>query len=44
MTTGHPIFIIYNNEDQRSKDYSDIKDNFRPGHADYTYWIKIWNS
>ena len=40
MTTGHPISLIINNEDQRSKDYSDIKDVFRPGHADYTYWSK----
>ena len=40
MTTGHPISLIINNEDQRSKDYSDIKEIFRPGHADYTYWSK----
>ena len=40
LTTGHPISLIINNEDQRSKDYSDIKDVFRPGHADYTYWSK----
>ena len=39
-TTGHPISLIINNSDQRSKDYSDIKDKFRPGHADYTYWKK----
>lgn len=39
-TTGHPISLIVHNEDQRSKDYSDIKDVFRPGHADYTYWLK----
>ena len=39
-TTGHPISLIIHNEDQRSKDYSDIKDIFRPGHADYTYWAK----
>jgi len=32
--------LIINNSDQRSKDYSDIKDKFRPGHADYTYWKK----
>ena len=37
LTTGHPISLIINNSDQRSKDYSDIKDKFRPGHADYTY-------
>jgi chorismate synthase len=40
MTTGHPISLIIHNSDQRSKDYSDIKDKFRPGHADYTYWKK----
>ena len=40
MTTGHPISLIIYNEDQRSNDYSDIKDIFRPGHADYTYWAK----
>ena len=36
-TTGTPIGLLIENEDQRSKDYSDIKDLFRPGHADYTY-------
>ena len=40
MTTGHPISLIIHNSDQRSKDYSNIKDKFRPGHADYTYWKK----
>ena len=40
FTTGHPISLIIHNEDQRSKDYSDIKNVFRPGHADYTYWAK----
>ena len=40
LTTGHPISLIIHNSDQRSKDYSDIKDKFRPGHADYTYWKK----
>ena len=40
MTTGHPVSLIIHNSDQRSKDYSDIKDKFRPGHADYTYWKK----
>ena len=40
LTTGHPISLIIFNEDQRSKDYSDIKNKFRPGHADYTYWKK----
>ena len=39
-TTGHPISLIIYNQDQKSKDYSDIKDKFRPGHADYTYWAK----
>ncbi|MCU7796444.1 MAG: chorismate synthase [Candidatus Thiodiazotropha sp. (ex Semelilucina semeliformis)] len=36
-TTGTPIGMIIRNTDQRSKDYSDIMDRFRPGHADYTY-------
>lgn len=40
MTTGSPISLIIHNEDQKSKDYADIKDKFRPGHADYTYWKK----
>jgi chorismate synthase len=39
-TTGTPISLFIKNEDQRSKDYSKIKDEFRPGHADYTYWAK----
>ena len=39
-TTGHPISLIIYNNDQRSKDYSEIKEKFRPGHADYTYWKK----
>ena len=39
-TTGHPIQLTIRNADQRSKDYSDIADKFRPGHADYTYWVK----
>ena len=39
-TTGHPISLIIYNQDQRSKDYADIKNKFRPGHADYTYWKK----
>jgi chorismate synthase len=39
-TTGTPIALVIDNVDQRSKDYSDIKDLFRPGHADYTYWRK----
>jgi chorismate synthase len=39
-TTGTPISLIIYNEDQRSKDYSDIKDKFRPSHGDYTYFEK----
>ena len=39
-TTGTPISIIINNEDARSRDYETIKDKFRPGHADYTYFKK----
>ena len=39
-TTGTPISLLIENEDQKSKDYSDIKDSFRPGHADYTYQQK----
>lgn len=39
-TTGSPIALIIHNTDQRSKDYSDIMDRFRPGHADYTYHHK----
>ena len=39
-TTGAPIALLIRNQDQRSKDYSDIKDTLRPGHADYTYWHK----
>ena len=37
VTTGTPIGLIIDNTDQRSRDYSDIKDSFRPAHADYTY-------
>ena len=40
VTTGAPISLVIQNVDQRSKDYGDIKDKFRPGHADYTYWKK----
>src|SRR5258706_2935572 len=40
LTTGTPIALVIDNVDARSKDYSDIRDKFRPGHADYTYWIK----
>ena len=36
-TTGTPISMLIENKDQRSKDYSDIRDKYRPGHADYTY-------
>lgn len=39
-TTGTPIGLLIENEDQRSRDYSDIKDLFRPGHGDYTYQQK----
>ncbi len=39
-TTGCPIGLLIENSDQRSKDYSQIKDKFRPGHADYTYQQK----
>ena len=40
LTTGTPISLIIDNVDARSKDYSDIKDNYRPGHADFTYQEK----
>jgi chorismate synthase len=40
QTTGTPISMMIENEDARSKDYEAIKDSFRPGHADYTYWQK----
>jgi len=39
-TTGTPIGLVIHNEDQKSKDYAGIKDLFRPGHADYTYFKK----
>ena len=39
-TTGTPIMLIIWNKDQKSKDYSDIKNKFRPGHADLTYFLK----
>ncbi len=39
-TTGTPICLLIRNQDQRSKDYSEIAQRFRPGHADYTYWRK----
>ena len=40
LTTGTPIALLIRNTDQRSKDYGDILQTFRPGHADYTYWHK----
>src|SRR5437660_271242 len=40
QTTGTPIQLMIDNVDQRSKDYRNIADRFRPGHADYTYWRK----
>lgn len=40
VTTGTPIALLIRNEDQRSKDYGNISESFRPGHADYTYWHK----
>jgi len=39
-TTGTPIALLIENTDARSRDYSDIVEKFRPGHADYTYWKK----
>ena len=39
-TTGTPITLLIRNEDARSKDYGNLIDTFRPGHADYTYWQK----
>ena len=40
VTTGTPIALLIENTDQRSKDYAEIKDKFRPGHADFTYEAK----
>jgi len=40
ITTGTPIALVIENVDQRSKDYADIRDKFRPSHADYTYLAK----
>ena len=40
VTTGSPIALMIENVDQRSKDYSEIRDLYRPGHADYTYDAK----
>src|SRR5438045_2660639 len=39
-TTGTPIALLIRNQDPRSKDYANMADTFRPGHADYTYWQK----
>jgi chorismate synthase len=39
-TTGTPIGLVIENKDVRSRDYSEIKDKFRPGHAEFTYWHK----
>src|SRR5512134_1177478 len=39
-TTGTPIGLLIENTDARSRDYEEIKRQFRPGHADYTYWRK----
>ncbi|WZB75196.1 chorismate synthase [Achromobacter insuavis] len=41
LTTGTPIGLLIRNTDARSKDYSNIADTFRPGHADYAYWRKF---
>ena len=40
VTTGTPISLVIDNVDQRGRDYDEIKDKFRPGHADLTYWAK----
>lgn len=40
VTTGTPISLMIRNADQRSRDYGDIADKFRPGHADYAYFVK----
>jgi chorismate synthase len=40
LTTGAPIALLIRNQDQRSKDYGNIAETFRPGHADYAYWQK----
>ena len=40
VTTGTPVQLLIENQDQRSKDYGEIARSFRPGHADYTYWVK----
>jgi len=41
VTTGTPIALLIRNTDARSKDYSNIEDTFRPGHADFAYWRKF---
>src|SRR3954469_15908312 len=40
VTTGTPVSLMIRNEDQRSKDYGEVKDAYRPGHADFTYEAK----
>ena len=40
-TTGTPVAVIVRNKDQKSRDYADIRDKYRPGHADYTYDAKF---
>jgi len=40
VTTGTPIALLIRNQDQRSRDYGNIAESFRPGHADYVYWQK----
>src|SRR5207302_9480048 len=40
LTTGTPIGLVIENVDQRSRDYSEIRDKYRPGHADYSYDVK----
>ena len=40
LTTGTPICLLIRNTDQRSRDYANLLDTFRPGHADYSYWRK----
>src|SRR5687767_5662113 len=42
-STGTPISIVIENQDQRSKDYGHIAESFRPSHADYTYEVKYGN-
>ena len=40
LTIGSPVMMLIRNTNQRSKDYGDLRDKFRPGHADYTYFMK----